>query len=756
MVARDLMRWSASSLILLSGWTLGCDGSGEAAPTTTSPPDAECTAGETPAPEGGCIAAGLPPAMPCPPAEWMGDDGVCVPAGVPPGGCAEGFLHDGDRGCEPVLPREECPPGLIAVPGDSMCREIAPCAPGQWGAIPVEPDTEYVDASYPGTDSDGTALKPWTSVQAGVDAAPSGAIVAIAEGSYVEDVTVSGKAVRLWGVCPKLVEVRGTGAEIAAIVVLPGADGTAVRDLALRGAAIGFGLSGSRDVLVERVWVHETDDRGMEISGALGSTSATVRASLIEQSHRNGLYFHGAEATIEASVVRDTQPDAEGLFGRGVSAVSNSTAPSTVVVRSMVVERNHDVGVYSEGSDVTVEASVIRRTQPSPQGSGGRGMNVHPDSKDQPSSLVLRSSLVEQNYDVGVFIEGSEATIEASVIRDTLPEQTRDLAAFGVGAQADPMTGAPSTLALRTSLIERTHGIGVYVHGSKATVDAVAIRDTLADFDEGKGQGVEAIPDSTTGVPSAVEMRSSLIEGSHGDGVLVEGSEAIVDTSVVRDTQPDATGHFGRAVSAQADPTTGAPSKLGVHASVIERSHELGIFVAGGEATIEASVVRDTQLDVDGLGGRGLHAQKHPVGTSSTLLLRSSLVEQSKEAGVAVLESAATIDACVIRDTQPSPGWGAGEGVIVASIPDAASVTITRTLIDRSALAAVASWGAHAAIGESTMSCQAFDLDAETLEGVAAVFEDLGGNLCGCPEPTASCQAVSAGLAPPSPLEPAQ
>ena len=176
-----------------------------------------------------------------------------------------------------------------------------------------------------------------------------------------------------------------------------------------------------------------------------------------------------------------------------------------------------------------------------------------------------------------------------------------------------------------------------------------------------------------------------------------------------------------------------------------------------GEATVEASVVRDTQPDVDGLGGRGLHAQKHPTtGTSSTLVVRSSLVEESQEAGVAVLASVATIDACVIRDTQPSPGWGAGEGIIVVSNPDPASVVITRTLIERSALAAVASWGAHATIGDSSMSCQAFDLDRELWEGVEGVFEDLGGNLCGCPEATATCQAVSADLAPPPPLDPTQ
>ncbi|RLB45859.1 MAG: hypothetical protein DRI90_27985, partial [Deltaproteobacteria bacterium] len=33
-------------------------------------------------------------------------DGSCQPAGVPSGGCADGFVHDGEVGCEPILPAE--------------------------------------------------------------------------------------------------------------------------------------------------------------------------------------------------------------------------------------------------------------------------------------------------------------------------------------------------------------------------------------------------------------------------------------------------------------------------------------------------------------------------------------------------------------------------------------------------------------------------------------------------------------------------
>ncbi|HZO17305.1 MAG TPA: hypothetical protein VFB62_28705, partial [Polyangiaceae bacterium] len=83
----------------------------------------------------------------------------------------------------------------------------------------------------------------------------------------------------------------------------------------------------------------------------------------------------------------------------------------------------------------------------------------------------------------------------------------------------------------------------------------------------------------------------------------------------------------------------------------------------------------------------------------------------------------------------------------------AASTTITATRIDQSALAAVAAFGAHAAVGGSMLRCQAFDLDTEAYLGNAGTLEDLGNNVCGCPEASAPCKAASANLEPPPSLD---
>src|SRR5262245_46751914 len=72
-------------------------------------------------------------------------DGTCFRPGVPPDGCAEGFVHDGEYGCESILPTEPCPPGLMAVPGEETCRTVMSCGAGRWGDIPIDSTTVYVD-----------------------------------------------------------------------------------------------------------------------------------------------------------------------------------------------------------------------------------------------------------------------------------------------------------------------------------------------------------------------------------------------------------------------------------------------------------------------------------------------------------------------------------------------------------------------------------------------------------------------------------
>jgi hypothetical protein len=168
----------------------------------------------------------------------------------------------------------------MAVPGDTACREVAPCGSGTWGDIPVEANTQFVDKAYAGGNSDGTLAHPWTTIQQGINAAAKGAIVAVAAGSYAEDVLIKYKPVRLWGRCPAMVEVAGAGVAPGVIQVFKKAAGGAeVRGIAVTGANTGIAVVGASSVVIEQVWVHDTGNWGVYIGNNDGRTDQACSIS---------------------------------------------------------------------------------------------------------------------------------------------------------------------------------------------------------------------------------------------------------------------------------------------------------------------------------------------------------------------------------------------------------------------------------------------------------------------------------------------
>ncbi|XYI01547.1 right-handed parallel beta-helix repeat-containing protein [Sorangium sp. So ce1128] len=398
--------WALVTALMLLGCGDPVDAANACAPGEVAPEDAlcepkPCGPDEVILEPGVCQPVGLPPDMPCPPGQLALEDGHCQPAGVPPEACGAGFVADGDGGCAAILPDEECPKGRMAIPGDTSCREVAPCGNGPWGDILVKPNTQYVDQAYAGGESDGTSARPWTTIQRGIDAAEGGAIVAVAAGSYVEDVVIAGKAVRLWGRCPGLVEIRGTGQQRGAVEVHRSATaGIEIRSLAITGAQVGMIIRGARDVTIEQVWVHDVVDLGIDVEDAYGPTSVALRGSLIEQNHDVGVFVAGSDATIEATVVRATQPSSDGTEGTGILVRYNldTDERARVTVRACLVEQNHDAGVLVVGSDATIEDTVVRATHPSSGGTYGGGIVVHydPDTGER-ASVAVRACLVELN-----------------------------------------------------------------------------------------------------------------------------------------------------------------------------------------------------------------------------------------------------------------------------------------------------------------------------------------------------------------------
>jgi hypothetical protein len=598
---------------------------------------------DSPAADAGDVSEAETTPIGCQPGEAIADDGHCEAAGVPPAHCGVGFQPDGNRGCVAVVPADPCPFGSMAVPGETTCHDVAPCADGTFGGIPVDATTQYVDASFTGT-SDGSAKAPWKTIQAAVTAAAADAIVAIAAGSYAEDVHVGvtigagGKPVKLWGVCPAKVEIVGSSTGGAALSILGGAKGTEVHGLALRGGAEGLKVDGSPDVVVDGVWIHDTARRGVEVESSYGATRLSIAHTLVERASGMGMFFLASTATVDASVVRDGQVLAGDTFGEGIHVQEDGPKRSNVTVRGCLLEGNSDLGITVEASDAIIDATLIRDTRPRPvQNIQGSGIEIV-DYQGQPANVTVTSSVVERSHAIGLLVGGSQATIQWTVVRDTQPRASDNYFGRGIAIENDIKTHVRSTVTLQASVVERSLDVGVFVQASDAIVTSLWVRDTQPQaWDQKNGRGIDAQPND--GMQPTLTLASTIVERSYEFGVLLDGIDsAIVDALLVRDTQ---------------------------------------------------------SRTVDGTFGDAFSLFAETFSTSATI--RSSRFERSARVGVS-------------------------------------------------------SFGGTVVLATSALDCNGIHLDGETYAAVDASFTDNGGNVCGCNGTPAACQVLSSGLAAPEPL----
>ncbi|MBW2527438.1 MAG: right-handed parallel beta-helix repeat-containing protein [Deltaproteobacteria bacterium] len=697
----------------------------------------------------------------CPAGQLGLEDGSCRPAGVTPELCADGFVHDGDVGCAPVLPAEPCPTGQMAVPGESSCQPVMECGSGQWGNIPVDEATVYVDGAYGGGASDGSVAQPFTTIGAALAAASAGALIAVAAGSYHEDVLIE-TPVRLWGVCPADVSIEGAGNTTGAIDIRAGASGSEVVGVAVTtsGNPTTVSVSGAEDVTLERLWIHDSLVRGVHVQDELGPTSLTLRRVLIEQCRDFGVLVLGSQASLEGVVVRGTQPRASDLtegWGVSIMASPSTGAPSTATIAGSLVDRNHEIGVLVAGSQADLEAVVVRSTLP--RGSDqthGRGINVQ--STDVPSAVTVVGSLIEESHDAGVFVVGSEARLEGVVVRDTRAELSDQTGGAGISIQRDPSTAATSTVTVAGSLIEQSHEFGIYVSGTEVSLEGVVVRDTSPTVgDQNAGRGINIQPQLSTGAPATATVTGSLVDRSHEAGVFVGGGQARLAGLVVRDTQPresDQGGGVGIAI--QPHPSTGAPATAMVTGSLVDRSHEVGVLVAGTEASLAGLVVRDTLPQAtDQRQGRGIGIQPDPsTGAPATVFVTGSLVAHNHDFGVFIAGSQASLEGVVVRATAANAADGYfGDGIAVVSEVGPSSCSVSGCRSEENARAGLSNFGGDVSLEGSQLWCNQVDMAGDPYSEQSFYFEDLGRNSCGCGATTGMCIAATAGLTPPPPLD---
>ena len=480
----------------------------------------ETEASQPPPPPGACAAGELE------------QESGCVPAGVPADACASGFESDGRAGCRPILPAQPCPFGKIAQLGETACRPVADCGQAPWGNIPTDGTTEHVDQSYAGGDSDGTAAKPWTTIQAAVSAAQPNAIVAIAAGSYTEDIDTAGHAVKIWGRCPDLVEVVGQS-QAGAINLEGGAANSEVRGLAVRGPQSGIVVSGALDTRIEDVWVHHAGKAGIVSISVFGQSSATIANCLIEQVVDYGIFVIGTPATIEGVVVRDVFPLADGTRGHGIG-MDIDEEPGTravVTIGQSIVERAAGWGILTARSDSTLSGVLVR--DPAPVAGSALGgiclVSYAVNTVGERATTAVSGSVLERCLLSSMIISGSDLEMDTTVVRDTAPQNGTSLYGMGMFIQQDVDTLEPSSAVIRGSLVERSYGTGIYLRDSQATFEGVLARETAIQLG-GNELGDGLIVDASTGPASAI-VNGSRFEANSRAGLAMVGAHLSLSSS---------------------------------------------------------------------------------------------------------------------------------------------------------------------------------------------------------------------------------
>jgi len=328
----------------------------------------------------------------------------------------------------------------------------------------------------------------------------------------------------------------------------------------------------------------------------------------------------------------------------------------------------------------------------------------------------------------------------------------------GINAESHSTSLERAVLDVRGSLVEDNRDIGIFVGGSDATIDASVVRGTrMSSGGEDGGVGVHARQDVGEINRGNIQLTSSVIEFNADAGVSARASDISVRGSVVRNTLPlasDGTAGFGLRIDSS---TTGTQRGVAtIEHALFEQNHSCGVVIVGADATLEGVAVRGTQpQEATGAYGRGATVQfEFDTPHRAAVTIRGSSFHDNHEAGIVLVSSDLEVIGTSVRNTAPSPTLlEFGDGIVAVSQGGGPTSLIVRSsLVDSSARAGVAALGASAYLEQSVLSCNPIQLTASDFDGFSFSFDDGGGNSCSCADGAANCTVLTTSLQPPAAL----
>ncbi|MDP6932910.1 MAG: right-handed parallel beta-helix repeat-containing protein, partial [Myxococcota bacterium] len=568
--------------------------------------------------------------------------------------CAEGELLDG----ESCVPEE--------------------CGTGTWGDLQTDQDTLYVDGSAQ-TGGDGSQQSPFTVIQDALDAQGKDGMVAVAAGTYVENLQLTSEHTRvhLAGRCSELVTVDGSEGSgddwadgIGLVVERTGLSAMwTVSGLTLTGApSAGVGMNDGM-LTLDRVSVVDNDHYGLEIYfGTVEATDCEVTGNGLV-----GVFESDASVTLQGVRITDTRPDSGGELGRAISVQEGATLQAT----ECILQDNRQVAVYVGDASADLVDVQVLDTWPMEDGTGGEGITVVSDS-----TLLATDCLLQGNHQEGMVISDSTAILERVRVLDTEPSAI-DAGGWGVLVVDD------GALDATDCEVSGNQGVGIHVDGASASLENVAILDTRVDSTGQYGRGLQVqfdaqVTSSDCTVQdngsfgmyvtedSTLDVVDTVLQDNHGAGLIIaNGALASLQGVQVLDTLPDASDSFGLGIMV-------LQATLEATDSVFQRNRQAGIYAGGSVVTLDSVQVLDTYRGTDITGALGI-APQYLEGQSS--VVATNLTVQGTEGpGLYVVKSTMDCTGCVLADNAfaGAAAQAGGELVLTDSriegtIPDANS-----------------------------------------------------------------------------------
>ncbi len=348
----------------------------------------------------------------------------------------------------------------------------------------------------------------------------------------------------------------------------------------------------------------------------------------------------------------------------------------------------------------------------------------------------------------GVTVRGAGFGIALSQALDALVDRVVVSGTAAVAVSVDNALG-PASLTIVDSIIEGVTEVGLLAGGSEVTMIRSVIRDVVP-APTGLGAGLSAI--SRQGSASSVALRDSLLEGLHGVGAGAVLSSLSIERSVVRDVQALGTnGEDGTGIAIQGAP--GAGHALTLSESYLAHTHEVGVIAIDAQLTVSDTTIRDVKPQPQGnLGGSGISVQLSPgAGIDPARIERVSIAGASGF-GIVVSDAPVAIASTWVADTSPLAFEALfGDGAVVVSLAQRASVIVDGSRFERSDRAGLSSFSSDVRVSRSMFACNQIHLDGEDTALGPFSFEDAGDNHCGCDGAEVVCKITTANLALPSP-----